>query len=117
MALAMPRTPTGRGLVGARTTLGLLTLLAPQTAGRVFLLDPEGNPQLPYLGRMWGIRNLSLAAGLAGSGGADRRRWWQLNVVVDLVDAAAGVVAWRRGELGTPAGVLVTATALLAVGL
>jgi len=111
------RTPTGRMLVGARTTLGLLTLLVPRTAGHLFLLDPDGNPQLPYLGRMWGIRNLALAAGLAGSQGPNRQRWWQLNVGVDLLDAAASYTSWRHGELKTPTAALVTAVALLAAGL
>src|SRR5256885_2246903 len=111
------RTATGRALVAARTILGLSTLLAPRLAGRAFLLDPAANPQVPYVGRMWGARNLALAAGLAGASGPNRRRWWEINVAIDVIDAVAGIVSWRRGELGAPAAVLVTGTALLATGL
>ena len=111
------RTGTGRALVAARTTLGLSTLFAPRLAGRVFLLDPDANPQLAYVGRMWGARNLALAAGLVGARGPSRRRWWAINVAVDAIDAAASIVSWRRGELGTPAAVLVTGVALTAVAL
>jgi hypothetical protein len=115
--LTAPRTATGRALVGARVTLGLSALLFPRLAGRLFLLDPDGNPQLPYIGRMWGVRNLALAAGLAGATGPDRRRWWTINVGIDLVDAAASIASWRRGELGTPTAALVTAVAVGAAGL
>ena len=66
---------------------------------------------------MWGVRNLALAAGLAGLHGPDRRRWWQLNVAIDVVDATASALAWRRKELGTPAAALVTSVALAAVAL
>jgi len=45
--MALPSTPTGRVLLGARTALGISTLLAPRLAGTVFFLDPDDNPQLP----------------------------------------------------------------------
>jgi hypothetical protein len=70
--MAVPSTTTGRALLGARTALGVATLLAPRLAGKAFFLDPEDNPQLPVIGRMWGIRNLSLAAGMYGATGSNR---------------------------------------------
>ena len=66
---------------------------------------------------MWGVRNLALAAGLAGIRGPSRRRWWAVNIAVDAVDAWASFTSWRRGELPAPAAVMVTATALLATAL
>jgi hypothetical protein len=113
----LPHTPTGRALVAARTTLGLSALLFPRAAGRIFLLDPRENPQLPYVGRMWGIRNLALAAGLVGARGANRRQWWAINVAVDALDAVASYASWRRGELPTATAALVTAVAIGATGL
>jgi hypothetical protein len=113
----LARTQTGRALLSARVALRLLTVFLPRTAGRLFLLDPEANPQLPYLGRMWGIRNLALAAGLAGARGPSRRRWSQINVLVDLVDAFASYDGWRRKELPTPTAAFVSSVALCAVGL
>jgi len=68
----------GRALLGARTALGFSTLLAPRLAGQAFFLDPDDNPQLPVIGRMWGIHNLSLAAGMYAATGANRAQWWRL---------------------------------------
>jgi hypothetical protein len=93
------------------------TLLAPRIAGRAFFLDPDDNPQLPVIGRMWGIRNLSLAAGMYAATGANRARWWRLQVAVDALDFLAIATEWRRGAIaGPPAGLMAT-TALVATML
>jgi hypothetical protein len=110
----LPSTPTGRALLGARTALGILTLLAPRLAGRAFLLDPAANLQLPLIGRMWGIRNLSLAAGMFAATGANRRQWWRLQPAVDALDFLAIATEWRRGAVPGPAAGLMSATALIA---
>ncbi len=115
--MALPSTATGRALLGARTVLGASTLLAPRLAGRLFLLDPDANPQLPVLGRMWGIRNLSLAAGMYGASGDDRARWWRLQVVIDALDFAAITAEWRRGAVPGAAAGLMAGTALIATAL
>jgi hypothetical protein len=115
--VALPSTPTGRALLGARTALGISTLLAPRLAGKSFLLDPDANPQLPAIGRMWGIRNLSLAAGMYAATGANRAQWWQLQPAVDALDFLAIVAEWRRGSLPGPAAALMATTALGATAL
>jgi hypothetical protein len=117
MTMAPPSTPTGRALLGARTALGVSTLLAPRLAGKAFFLDPDDNPQLPVIGRMWGIRNLMLAAGMYGASGANRAQWWRLQPAVDALDLVAIVTEWRRGSLPAPAAGLMAGTALLATGL
>jgi hypothetical protein len=101
----------------ARAALGIATLLAPRLAGRAFLLDPEANPQLPVIGRMWGIRNLSLAAGMYGASGESRGRWWLLQPAIDALDFAAIVAEWRRGAVPGPAAGLMAGTALVATAL
>src|SRR5918992_4256282 len=112
--MPLPVTPTGRALLGARTALGISTLLAPRLAGRAFLLDPNDNPQLPIIGRMWGIRNLSLAAGMYAATGANRAQWWRLQPVVDALDFVAIAAEWRRGTVPGPAAALMATTALAA---
>jgi hypothetical protein len=107
----------GRTLLAARTALGLSTLLAPRLAGRAFFLDPEDNPQLPVIGRMWGIRNLSLAAGMYGAVGASRTRWWRLQPAIDGLDFLVIVAEWRRGAVPRAAGGLMAGTALVATAL
>jgi hypothetical protein len=115
--MALPATPTGRALLGARTALGITALLAPRIAGKLFFLDPDENPQLPVIGRMWGIRNLSLAAGMYAATGANRGQWWRLQPAVDVLDFLAITVEWRRGAVPGPAAVLMAGTALGATAL
>ena len=115
--MALPSTPTGRALFGARTALGISTLVAPRLAGKAFLLDPDENPQLPVIGRMWGIRNLSLAAGMYAATGANRAQWWRLQPAVDALDFLAIAAEWRRGSLPGPTAGLMAATALAATAI
>jgi len=115
--MALPASRTGRALLGARAALGLSTLLAPRLAGKAFFLDPEDNPQLPVIGRMWGIRNLSLAAGMYGATGASRAQWWRLQPIIDVLDFLVIAREWRRGAVPGPAAGLMGGTALLATAL
>ena len=115
--MALPSTGTGRTLLAARAALGILTLLVPRLAGRAFLLDPADNPQLPVVARMWGIRNLSLAAGMYGAAGTNRGRWWRLQPVIDALDFLVIVAEWRRDAVPRPAAGLMAGTALVATGL
>jgi hypothetical protein len=112
--MPLPATPAGRGLLAARTALGVSTLLAPRLASRAFFLDPEDNPQVPVIGRMWGVRNLALAAGMYGATGQSRAQWWRLQPAIDALDFAVIVAEWRRGAVPGPAAVLMTGTALIA---
>jgi hypothetical protein len=66
------------------------------------------------MGRMWGIRTLSLAAGMYAATGANRAQWWRLQPAVDALDFLAVVVEWRRGALPGPAAGVTAATALAA---
>jgi hypothetical protein len=104
-------------LLAARTALGISTLLAPRLAGKSFLLDPDDNPQLPVIGRMWGVRNLSLAAGMYAATGPSRAQWWRLQPAVDALDFLAIATEWRRGSVPGPAAALMAATALGATAL
>ena len=106
-----------RTLIAARTALGTGALLAPRQTGRAFLLDPEANPEVVFVGRMWGARNLALAAGLQGTSGAQLRTTRQVNIAVVVVDALAAWLAWREGSLPGPAALLAGGTAVLATAL
>ena len=106
-----------QGLARLRGAVGAGAWLAPRFSGRLFGLDPEANPQAPYLGRLFGARDVALAVGLSASTGSERAQWLRLGIACDLADAAAGVLAGVRGELPKRATVLVTATALGAAAL
>jgi hypothetical protein len=116
-AVTLPATLAGRILLATRTALGLSTLLAPRLAGRAFFLDPVANPQLPVIGRMWGIRNLSLAAGMYGARGESRTQWWRLQPAIDALDLLVILAEWRRGAVPGRAARLMAGTAFAAMVL
>jgi hypothetical protein len=66
---------------------------------------------------MWGIRNLSLAAGMYAATGADRAKWWRLQVAVDALDFLVIAAEWRRGSVPAPAAALMAVTAAGATAL
>ncbi len=106
-----------QSLISTRAAIGAGAWLAPRLSGRLFGLDPAGNPQAPYLARLFGARDAALAYGLSTSTGAQRARWLQIGIACDIADAFAGVFAGRRGELPKRATVLVTATAIGAAAM
>ena len=76
-----------------------------------FGLDPEANPQAPYLGRLFGARDVALGVGTLQASGEARKQW------LDAADAAAALAAGRGGYLPSLAAGLVFAPAIAAVGL
>jgi hypothetical protein len=104
-------------LVGVRGAIGTGAWLMPRLSGRLFGLDPDGNPQAAYLGRLFGIRDVALGYGVSTNAGDQRRQWLRIGVVCDLADAVAGLLAGRRGDLPAGTAFLVTATALGAAAL
>ncbi len=106
-----------QALMGVRGVVGAGAWLTPRLAGRLFGLDPDGNPQSPYLARLFGVRDVALAAGLGSSTGEARALWLRIGVACDLADAAAGMLAGRRGYMDPLPAFLVTTTALVAAGL
>jgi hypothetical protein len=94
-----------------RIAVGSGAWLTPNLAGRLFGLDPEGNPQLPYVGRLFGARDVALGAGVLRSARKHKSAWVTAGVACDAADVAAGIVAGARGQLPAPAAALVTATA------
>ncbi len=104
-------------LAGLRAAVGVGAWATPNVSGKMFGLDPDNNPQASYLGRLFGVRDLALAAGTLSTEGAEQRRWIQLGVACDVADALAGYIAGRTGVLPKPAAVMVTGVALVAAGL
>jgi hypothetical protein len=94
-----------------RIAIGTGTWLTPNLSGRLFGLDPEGNPQLPYVGRLFGARDVALGAGTLRSPRKQRDLWLTASLACDVADAAAGVIAGARGQLPVSAAALVSATA------
>jgi hypothetical protein len=100
-----------------RAVVGAAAWIAPRPSGKLFGLDARANPQSPYLGRLFGARDIALAYGTLSSEGAEQDRWAIAALGCDVADAAAGIAAWRAGYLSTLSSVLVTAAALNGVAL
>jgi hypothetical protein len=95
----------------SRIAVGAGAYLTPNLSGRMFGLDPEGNPQLPYVGRLFGARDVALGAGALRSSRKQRDAWITAGLACDIADVGAGVLAGIRGHLPPAAAALVTATA------
>src|SRR2546423_2760121 len=94
-----------------RVVVGGGAWLAPNLSGRMFGLDPEGNPQLSYIGRLFGARDVVLGAGVLRSSRRQKDAWVTAGLACDVADVAAGALAGARGTLPPAAAALVTATA------
>jgi hypothetical protein len=104
-------------LVGLRLAVGVASWGTPRVAGKLFGLDAGANPQSPYLARLFGARDAALAWGALSTGGEAQRQWLMAGLACDVADVFAGVAAGRGGYLPKFSSVLVSATALSAVGL
>lgn len=103
------------GLALGRIAIGAVALGNPETAGRLFRLDVAGNPQLPYLSRLFGAREIAMGAVTLLASGTAWRNLVLAGIAVDAADAYAGYRAGREGYVtGTTSGML-AAPALAAV--
>lgn len=100
-----------------RILIGLGAWLAPGISGRLFGLDPKGNPQAPFLARLFGIRDLALGVGTLTTSGGARRTWLKLGVLCDSADAAAAWIGGRDGSLPRYAALMSGTVAVGAAGL
>jgi hypothetical protein len=100
-----------------RIVVGSGAWLTPNLSGRLFGLDPEGNPQLPYVGRLFGARDVALGAGALRSSRKNKNAWLTAGLACDVADVAAGVLAGARGQLPAASAALVSATAATFAGI
>ncbi|WP_408899520.1 DUF4267 domain-containing protein [Nocardioides sp. R1-1] len=104
------------GLSLGRIVIGVGALAAPSTTARVFGLDPEANPQLAYMGRMFGAREVALGALTLASRGPLRRNLTAVGVAVDGADLANGLIELTRSNVTKVASGLLVGAAAGAVG-
>lgn len=103
------------GLALGRVAIGLTALASPSMAAKLFRLDAAGNPQLPYMSRMFGSREVALGAITLMAKGKARRKLVALGIAVDGADAFAGIDAMRSGSVSQSVGVGLTVPAIGAV--
>lgn len=106
-----------RLLNGSRVLVGIAAVAAPGQVFRGAGLTSRRNPQLPFVTRMFGVRDFVLGAGALGTSGEERRRWLQASVVADVVDLLAAVAGQRAGYLATRDAVMLALSAATGTAL
>jgi hypothetical protein len=106
-----------RGISAIRLGVGAAAWLTPRLAGKAFMLDTAGNPQSPYLARLFGIRDVALAYGTTSSSGDARRTWLTAGLACDIADTLAALAGGRAGYLSRTQTVLLAAPAIAATAL
>lgn len=101
-------------LAAARILIGTVAVAAPAEGSRLFRLDATGNPQLPYMTRLFGGREIALGAATLLARGSAQRQLVGFGIAVDAADAAAAFLAGRDGSVSRPTAALLAAPALLA---
>lgn len=105
-------------LAGGRAALGTLMLVTPRLAGKLAGIDPEDNPAAPYLARLFGARELFLAAPhLMPASSLDEAELASRAVPVDAADAVAAFAAGLKGYLPWRAAIPAAGAAVAAVYL
>ena len=107
----------GTTLSALRLAVGVGAWAAPGLTSRAFGLDPAANPQSAYLARLFGIRDVALAAFARGTEGDARKLAWQLGILCDTLDGVAAILGGRDGSLSKQTTVMAAGTAFFAAGL
>jgi len=103
------------GLALGRIVIGATAVASPDLAAKLFRLNRTANPQLPYMTRMFGSREIALGAVTLFAKGGARRRLIALGMAVDGADAFAGYDAMRTGSVPQQTGMFLTGPAIGAV--
>lgn len=96
-----------------RGAIGVASLLAPRHTARLFAIDPRQNPAMPYMTRLFGVRELFIVGVSADPSVSDDV--FRYGMAVDAVDYAAAVAARLSGRL--PGRALVTGALGLALAI
>ena len=86
-------------------------------AAKTFQLDPTANPQVPYVLRLFGAREIALGLVTLLARGRARRGVIGLGVAVDAADAATGFLALRDGSVSRKTAYTLIVPAAGAVGV
>lgn len=103
------------GLSLGRIAVGSLAVANPDMAAKTFRLGATSNPQVPYVLRLFGAREVALGVVTLFAGGRTRRGVVALGVAVDAADAATAYLALQDGSVSRRAAYTLLAPAAGAV--
>ena len=98
-------------LVATRLTIGVSVLVMPRTFARILGIASAENRALPYVGRIFGAREALMAYQLHQASDEELEEILRQGILVDGMDAAAGIAALLRGEISIRTFLMVTVTA------
>ncbi len=104
------------GLSLGRIAVGATALANPALAARMFQLDSVSNPQLPYVTRLFGSREIALGLATLVTGGKSQKALIGLGVLVDAADAGTGYLAMQDGSVSRKTAMTLIVPAVGAVG-
>jgi hypothetical protein len=93
-----------------------VALAKPELAAKTFQLDPVSNPQVPYVLRLFGSREIALGLLTLLVRGKTRRGVIGLGVAIDAADAATGYFAMKDGSVSKKTAYTLIGPAVGAVG-
>jgi hypothetical protein len=113
----MDRDTALKVLAGIRLAVGVGSWVTPNVSGKLFGLDPAGNPQTPYVARLFGVRDVALALGPLRARKRAQENWIELGIACDAADTIAALLGGGKGYLSPKTTALVTAPAVAATAL
>ena len=93
-------------------SFGIAVWLFPRPVGKAFGFDMPGNPQIPYLARILGTRDITLSSGLMITEGKAEQQWLVAAFVSDCADVVAALAGGLGGYLPKRTSAILTAAAL-----
>jgi hypothetical protein len=113
----MDRDTALKAMAGLRLAVGITSYVAPNFGGKLFGLEPEANPQAPYLGRLFGIRDVALAVGPLRAKKKAQDNWIELGIMCDAADVVSAFLGGGKGYLSPTTTAMVAAPAIGATAL
>ena len=103
------------GLSLGRIAVGAISFTRPDVAAGLFGLDLAGNPQSPYVARLFGSREIAIGVLTLISRGTTRRNLVLAGIGIDLADAATGVLGIQDKSVPVRTGAMLVGPAIGAV--
>lgn len=98
-------------LVAARLTIGVAILIMPRTFARILGIDPTANRALPFVGRVFGVREALMAYQLYQASDDELEEVLRQGLLVDGIDTMSAVAALLRGEISVRTFLMIMVTA------